>query len=100
MKNNYRTRNCEEFVMPVLMSLGFCDKKSKKVKEIENEVCEILEITDEERLAYFDATPEIRILHSKLDWALYRMWKNGLIERKGIGTYSIMNEGEKMLLRH
>ncbi|MDR1391075.1 MAG: winged helix-turn-helix domain-containing protein [Holosporales bacterium] len=100
MKENYRARNCEEFVMPVLMSLGFYDKKSKKAKEIENEVCEILEITDEERLAYFDATPEIRILRSKLDWTLYKMWKNGLIERKSIGVYCIMNQGEKMLLNY
>jgi restriction endonuclease Mrr len=100
MKENYKARNCEEFVMPVLMSLGLYDKKSKKIKEIENEVCEILEITDEERYTYFDATPEIRILRSKLDWALYKMWKNGLIERKGIGTYNIAKGGEKMLLSH
>jgi hypothetical protein len=40
----------------------------------------------------FDATLEMRILRSKLDWALYRMWENGLIERKNIGVYCTVNQ--------
>ena len=76
MKNNnakqeYMKRHYTEFINPVLMSLYPYETSDrdviKNINEIESDACEILDISNEERRAYYNDS-EIRILRSKLKW--------------------------------
>ena len=102
MMQNNSTKECiqrdyDEFINPILMSLGMPTSKPKKVKKIENDVQKILELTDQEMFSFFNATPDITIVRSKVDYALYEMLKNELIKLKG-ETYSITKKGRQFLM--
>jgi hypothetical protein len=56
-----------------------------------------LDISNEERYTYYDAMPNTRILRSKLDWTLYTMRKENLIEATGLSTYIITDKGKRAL---
>ena len=84
------------------MSLGLPENKRKiikTIKEIEDDVSEILAISDEERYSYFNVIPETRIFRSKLEFALYQMRKEKLIKPEGIKTYSITKKGNQLLFK-
>jgi len=104
MENNvkieYLKRDYAEFINPILMSLGLPEEhpiKTKTIDEIEDDVSEILDIRNDERYERFDAMPEVRIVRSKLNFALYEMRQDGLIERNGIDAYHITKKGEELL---
>jgi len=104
MQNNSK-KECmqsdyDAFIMPILMSLGLPEDKRKIIKTIENieqDIQEILELTDQEMYSFFDATPQITMMRSKVDYALYEMLKNELVKLKD-ETYSITKKGRQFLM--
>ena len=99
-KQEYRKRPYTDFITPVLMYLGLPESRNKKVRkinEIEADVCEILDISDDEIYDYCDATPKITIMRSKFDLAIYEMCKENLIESVGCDIYKITDQGNAML---
>jgi restriction endonuclease Mrr len=105
MKNNnakqeYTGRQCTDFIIPILMSLDDeldSNRQIRNINEIEIDVCELLNISYEERSAFYDFLPNTRVLRSKLGWLLYRMRKENLIKAFGLEKYKITDEGKKML---
>ena len=99
-KNDCTKRHHTDFILPVLMSLG-CETRdenvSKRISEIENDVCEILDISADEIYDFHDATPKITIMRSKLDLAIYEMYKEKLIQAEGVDAYSITEKGKQAL---
>ena len=86
----------DEFIKPILMSLGMPTSKPKKAEKIEKDVQKILKLTYAEMHTFFDATPEITIMRSKVEYALYEMVKKELIKLKD-ETYSITKKGRQLL---
>jgi len=99
-KQEYTERNHTDFIIPVLMSLDDeldSNRQIRNINEIEIDVCELLNISYEERSAFYDFLPNTRVLRSKLGWLLYRMCKDNFIKAVRLEKYKITDEGKKVL---
>jgi len=98
-KQEYRKRPYTDFIAPVLMSLSFPENENvrKTISEIESDACEILDISYDERRSYYNAMYNIRIVRSKLEYALRTMREEKLIEAVGLSEYRITEKGQQEL---
>lgn len=84
----------QEFMTPALKALE--DGKAKHRNEIEEFVAPILGLTSQDRQELLPSGKK-PIVRSRIHWALYYMYRAGLISREGRGTYAITPVGKNAL---
>lgn len=86
--------NFQEMMLPALRAV--CKRESAKVADIENDVANTLNLTAEQRR---ETVPSGRqtTLHNRTHWAVYDLYRAGLLEKARRGIYTATAEGRKLL---
>lgn len=84
----------QDFMTPVLAA--FKDNKPKNHSEVENIVAPQLHLTKEECSQLLPSGTQT-IVRNRLSWAIYYMYRAGLLQQLKRGVYIITEEGKKAL---
>ncbi len=83
----------EVFLKPALQIYAK-NKNEIKPKDIENEIAEIFNFTEEEKQEMLPSKTET-VLKNRIQWAVYYLFRAGLVERVNRGYYKITDLGIK-----
>lgn len=84
----------QEFMNPALQALK--DGQTKHIAEIEKTVASLLHLTKQNMQEFLPSRKQ-SVVRNRLNWALYYMYRAGLLSKGGRGFYTITQEGKNAL---
>lgn len=84
----------QEFMNPALEA--FADKKIKGIREVEKDVISVLKLSNEDITQLLPSETQT-IVSNRVNWAVYYMYRAGLLERAKRGYYKITPIGLKTI---